>query len=416
MKKKIAIFAAAVLLCQPYSASAEENSVRTPEEWMQYLESVDGNWEDYGAGGIEDHMEWLPSVRESVSDDSNSDTIKVMIDPGHAGYYYNPSTVVKGYYESVMNWKLSNYLKEELELLGVQADLTKTSITDDPELQPRGRMSAGYDFFISIHSNASDYTSIDYPVAICYQDVAWTTIDDTSREIGQLLTDKVTEVMGTKQKGIIWQRLSVEDRDGNGVWDDEWYGVLCGARYVGTPGVLLEHSFHTNYRATMWLMQDSNLQTMAKEEAAVIAEYFTKKKAEEAAAAATITTTIGSGMGDSTETTVEPRESGTNLISTETTTTTTTITNLVSDEERVRGDVDGNGVISVEDAVEILMMYAQQTVNINSLQAYEICLLAADYDGDGTVRVEDAVAALECYAQQAAGLHPTLVLAKGETE
>jgi len=275
MKKNTipALFTAALLCCQPYSVFAEDAN-RTPTEWMAYLEQTDSSLEDYGSTESAYDTAYMPIVG---AEEENPQIVKIMIDPGHAGYY-NPSTVVSGYYESVMTWTLSNYLKEELEALGVQADLTKTSLQDDPDLQPRGHMSAGYDFFLSVHSNAASYSSIDYPVAICYQNLDWTTIDDTSREVGQILTDTVTKVMGTQQAGIIWQRLSDNDRDGNGVHDDEWYGVLCGARYVGTPGVLMEHSFHTNYRATVWLMQDSNLRKLAKEEAAVLADYFKAKK------------------------------------------------------------------------------------------------------------------------------------------
>jgi N-acetylmuramoyl-L-alanine amidase len=361
-----ALITAMILTCQPYVVSAEE-PYRTSAEWMQYLEQ-ELNPEDYGVTESAGTNEMLPIVGNNGTDSS---TIKIMIDPGHYGYY-NPSTVVSGYYESVMTWTLSNYLKEELEALGVQADLTKTSLQDNPDLQPRGHMSAGYDFFLSIHSNASSYSSVDYPVAICYQNLSWTTIDDTSREVGQILTDTVTRVMGTKQKGIIWQRLSDNDRDGNGVKDDEWYGVLCGARYVGTPGVLMEHSFHTNYSATVWLMQDSNLHLLAKEEAAALADYFQSKKAEE-----------------------NP---------------------TTSSEERKAGDVDGDGALTVEDAVQILSYYAQESANLTPDFPDEISRLAADYDGDNAITVEDAVEVLRCYAEEAAGLQPTYRLLTSASE
>lgn len=389
MKKNAisAFLTAALLCCQPYSVFAED-SYRTPAEWMSYLEQTDSSLEDYGKTESAYETEQLPIVGTEASDPNR---VKIMIDPGHAGYY-NPSTVVSGYYESVMTWTLSNYLKEELEALGVQADLTKTSLQDNPDLQPRGHMSAGYDFFLSVHSNAASYSSIDYPVAICYQNLDWTTIDDTSREVGQILTDTVTNVMGTNQKGIIWQRLSDNDRDGNGVHDDEWYGVLCGARYVGTPGVLMEHSFHTNYRTTVWLMQDSNLRNLAKAEAAVLSDYFKAKKATETTTNTTTETTT-------TETTTTPQ------VTTEPIATTT-----VPDTERIIGDVDGDGLLMVEDAIQILTYYAQKSANLSPSFATAVQQAAADFDGDNEITVEDAVAVLQCYAQQAAGLHPTLQL------
>ena len=395
MKKNTipALFTAALLCCQPYSVFAEDAN-RTPTEWMAYLEQTDSSLEDYGSTESAYDTAYMPIVGEN---EENPQIVKIMIDPGHAGYY-NPSTVVSGYYESVMTWTLSNYLKEELEALGVQADLTKTSLQDDPDLQPRGHMSAGYDFFLSVHSNAASYSSIDYPVAICYQNLDWTTIDDTSRDVGQILTDTVTKVMGTQQAGIIWQRLSDNDRDGNGVHDDEWYGVLCGARYVGTPGVLMEHSFHTNYRATVWLMQDSNLRKLAKEEAAVLADYFKAKKAAETTTSTTTTTVT-------TETTTTTIETTTPLITTDPILTTT-----IPDAERNVGDVDGDGLLMVEDAVQILTYYAQKAADLSPTFSATIQKTAADFDGDNEITVEDAVAVLQCYAEQSAGLHPTLQL------
>ena len=76
------------------------------------------NQEDYGNSDQNFVTDSLPLVKDSAQK-PDPNVIKIMIDPGHANYY-NPSTVVNGYYESVMTWTLSNYLKEELEALGVQ--------------------------------------------------------------------------------------------------------------------------------------------------------------------------------------------------------------------------------------------------------------------------------------------------------
>ena len=73
-------------------------------------------------------------------------------------------------------------------------------------------------------------------------------------------------------------RTSGTDRDGNGKKDDDYYGVLHGAHAIGTCAIILEHSFHTNTRAAKWLLEDSNLEKLAKEEAKVIANYYGLKK------------------------------------------------------------------------------------------------------------------------------------------
>ena len=60
--------------------------------------------------------------------------------------------------------------------------------------------------------------------------------------------------------------------------NDNYYGVLNGARQANAPGLILEHSFHTQTRATKWLMVDSNLDKLAQAEAKVIAEHYGQVK------------------------------------------------------------------------------------------------------------------------------------------
>lgn len=183
--------------------------------------------------------------------------IKICLDAGHYGKY-NRSPVNGVYYESDMSWKLHLKLKAELEKLGMQVITTRPTQAEDLGLEKRGRMAAGCDLFLSLHSNASDDTSIDGPLACC-------TVTGTADVLGKTLANTVHEVMGTRQGGSIWKRQGM-----NG----DYYGVLRGATSVGVPAILLEHSYHTNLRATNWLLVDANLQKLAVAEAKVIAEYF----------------------------------------------------------------------------------------------------------------------------------------------
>lgn len=280
-------------------------------------------------------------VNDSIKD-LDENIIKIMIDPGHYDHY-NQSPVYSPYWESIMTWKLSNYLQRELQALGVHADLTKSSLEEDPLLNDRGFGSKGYDFFISVHSNAGAYESMDQPLAFCYQNLPWTTIDDTSRELGGLLAEKISDVMQTNQKGGIAQRAGTGDWDNNGIIDDEWYSVLFGARFVGTPGILLEHSFHTNYRATLWLYNDENLKTLAREEAEVIYDYFSQIKPQNF--------TVGDVNGDGMINAVD----ASNILSAYADISTGTETIL----NRNVSDVNGDGMIDALDATQILMIYAE---------------------------------------------------------
>lgn len=188
--------------------------------------------------------------------------VKVCLDAGHYGKY-NRSPVVKEYYESDMNWKLHNYLKAELESYGIQVKTTRATQAKDLALTSRGKASKGYDLFLSIHSNACGTESVDRPVVI-------TQLNGKGDELGKKLTDCIRETMQTKDPGRVSKRKSS--------FGGEYYGVLRGAAAVGTMGMILEHSFHTNTRAAKWLLVDENLRKLAVAEAEVIAEYFNVTK------------------------------------------------------------------------------------------------------------------------------------------
>lgn len=192
--------------------------------------------------------------------------VKVCLDAGHYGKY-NRSPAVSSYYESDMTWKLHNYLKKELESFGIVVVTTRTNQNTDRALYERGAASKGCNLFISVHSNAVGNgvnENVDYPVA-------YVLLNGSSTDIGLKLAKVVEAVMGTAQSGRTATRQGT-----NG----EYYGVLRGANAVGTPGIILEHSFHTNTRATKWLSIDSNLQKLAKAEAECIASYYGVKKRE----------------------------------------------------------------------------------------------------------------------------------------
>lgn len=183
---------------------------------------------------------------------------KIMLDAGHYAKY-NQSPVVSAYYESNMNWKLHLLLKDELEKLGFIVGTTRKEKDKDLSLTNRGKAAQGYDLLLSLHSNACGTESVDYPVAIVMQ-------DGKGDELGRKLAICAEEVMGTRQSGRISKK--------KGTYGGEWYSVLAGAASVGTMGIILEHSFHTNEAAAKWLLNDNNLSRLAKAEAQVISEYF----------------------------------------------------------------------------------------------------------------------------------------------
>ena len=219
---------------------------------------------------------------ESEGEDMEQEVIKIMLDAGHYGKY-NRSPANSAYYESDFAFKFTNMLKAALEAYGFVVGTTREDQAKDLALQSRGKAAAGYDLFISIHSNAVGSgvnNSVDYPVAITMVDDDRVSIDEVSKAVGEILAQAVATVMDTNQAARTYTKQSSNDRDGNGIYDDEYYGVLHGAKLVHVPGIILEHSFHTNTRATEWLLNNENLLRMAEVEAAALAEYYGMKKQE----------------------------------------------------------------------------------------------------------------------------------------
>ena len=204
---------------------------------------------------------------------------KVMIDPGHAGSYFNRSPAVPEYYESNMTWALSAKLKTALEKRGIGAALTRQSKDEDVELTERGRRAKGYDLFLSIHSNAAASETPSAPWIIHYSPDDRVYIDEESSVVAHLLGPVISEFMGLPEPYYYTKRTDF-DRDGNGLLDDEYYGVLFGAKSVGVPGVILEHGFHTNPDTARWLMKEENLDRLAEAEAAAVARYFGKEEGD----------------------------------------------------------------------------------------------------------------------------------------
>lgn len=207
----------------------------------------------------------------------------VCLDAGHYGKY-NQSPAVKDYYESEAMWKLHLLLKNALEAYGIKVTTTRANQVKDLALYDRGGASSGANLFLSLHSNAVGSKvneSVDYVrVYHLYEDDG-TDVDDKSKALAKLLAPVIATTMGVKQGGQTASRRASSDKNGDGVLNDNYYGVLNGARQVGTPGLILEHSFHTNTRATKWLLEDANLKKLAEAEAAVIAAYFGMEKVED---------------------------------------------------------------------------------------------------------------------------------------
>lgn len=201
------------------------------------------------------------------------ETFRIMLDPGHDKAKYNQSPVVPEYWEGARMWRLSQLLRLALVARGFDVGTTKSKCDQSLSVTKRGAMARGYDALISLHSNACGTASVDRPVGIYFVDDDCGPIDGESKELAVRLSKTVAKVMGTSQPQQ-YSKLSKRDRDHDGQKNDDHYGVLFAAHQAGVPAVILEHSFHTNRAAALWLMSDDNLRKLAEAEADALAEYY----------------------------------------------------------------------------------------------------------------------------------------------
>lgn len=207
----------------------------------------------------------------------------VCLDAGHYGSY-NRSPAVPAYYESRAMWQLHLYLKEALEARGIAVKTTRSDPEKDMGLTDRGRAARGCDLFLSLHSNAVGSRvdeKTDYVAVYHLTDDAGTSADDRSKALAQQIAPVIARVMGVSQGSKVLSRLAKTDKNKDGAVNDNYYGVLNGARQVNVPGLIVEHSFHTNSRAAGWLLQEENLKTLARAEAQVIGEFLAMQNREE---------------------------------------------------------------------------------------------------------------------------------------
>lgn len=186
---------------------------------------------------------------------------RILLDAGHYANY-NQSPIVNEYWESRRMWVLCEYLAEELLKYGFCVEKTRSDSEKDMSVVSRGKKAKDFDLFVSLHSNAASSEKVDrVSVYAPYDNI------NNSHDLAARLALTVASVMKVSE-GRVKTRKSEK-----GEW--EYYGVLRGAREVGCPlYYIIEHSFHTNERAALWLMSDANLRRIAVAEAYVIASYF----------------------------------------------------------------------------------------------------------------------------------------------
>jgi N-acetylmuramoyl-L-alanine amidase len=226
--------------------------------------------------------DWNLTQYDTIKDVETMARPCVCIDAGHYAKY-NRCPGIPEYYESEVMWRLHLMQKKYLEQLGIDVITTRPNQAVDLALHERGKKAENCNLFISDHSNAVGNgmnETIDYVALYHLTDDNTTTCDDISKEVSNKLAPVIAEIMGVEDGFKVLSRKADNDRNSDGIMNDNYYGVLHGARLVNVPGIIIEHSFHTNSNTVRWLLKDDNLDKLAKAEAECIASYLLKRVVE----------------------------------------------------------------------------------------------------------------------------------------
>lgn len=230
-------------------------------------------------GTVEEPKVEQPEV-EKPKEEVPAKKVKVCLDAGHFKKY-NRCPGIPEYYESEMVWKLHLLLKKYLEQLGIEVVTTRADKNKDLDLKERGMASQGCDLFLSLHSNAVGggmNEGIDHVAVYHLVNDTTTDVDEISKAFAEKIAPVIAQTMGVEDGFKILTKKSENDRNKDGIFNDNYYGVLNGARLANTPGLILEHGFHTHSKTVRWLLDDANLDKLAKEEAECIYQFFFGKE------------------------------------------------------------------------------------------------------------------------------------------
>lgn len=182
----------------------------------------------------------------------------ICIDAGHSRGQ-NRSPAVPAYVEGDQMFLLQRYLRAALLRYGFGVICTRRCPEDDPGLSRRGATAEACSLFLSLHSAAGTPSENVDEVRV------WYPANGPEEHLARELSEVVAAVMCTVQP----PRHCPSSSSGHGDC-----AVLPYVAAEGSMALVVEHSFHTQRRAALWLLSRANLRRLAEAEAALLAEYF----------------------------------------------------------------------------------------------------------------------------------------------
>lgn len=187
--------------------------------------------------------------------------IRIILVAGHgAGSAHNRGGVC--YNEGDNNFYFSLVLKKELEKYeGVEVDLLRKIITDNPSLAARSKAGEGYDASFHLHSNGFSNPEVR-------GSEVWDSVEKPNKTLAQAIVDATAELFQHNNRGVKY-------KEGQSGWN--WYAELRLNR--AKSSMIIESGFHTNKLDCSFYL--ANHEKVAEVQAAAIANHYGLSMKEE---------------------------------------------------------------------------------------------------------------------------------------
>jgi N-acetylmuramoyl-L-alanine amidase len=177
--------------------------------------------------------------------------MKIVIDPGHVEGW-NPY-VTGNTNEGRHMFQLAGLVCAAFTRRGVTAVNTRKSAKENPGFEARGRMAAGHDCFLSLHTNAAAPANAGRARG---SEVFYSNARPNDRAMAAALSKAVSSLIGIPDRGAKLAPRGQNNPDG--------FGVFNGAVKANVPRMfLLECCFHDNREDCAWIVNPANMQRLA---------------------------------------------------------------------------------------------------------------------------------------------------------
>lgn len=216
---------------------------------------------------------------KSTGASGKSDLI-VVLDAGHGGS--DAGAVGNRLYEKVLNLKIAQYCKAELEKYqGVKVYMTRES---DRYLSLEQRVANASavkaDVFVSLHINSAAVASANGAEVYYPNSNYRPSISTQGKKLAGAIQKNLT-ALGLRNRGLKTANSVIGTSYPDGSTAD-YYAVIRGAKKAGFPGIIVEHGFISNASdAKTYLNSSAKLKRLGVADAKGIAACYGLKKSDD---------------------------------------------------------------------------------------------------------------------------------------